>query len=132
MDKETRTFIEVQMKAQLEDITGVIREMGTALETRMTKEIATLRDEAKGMEKGLRQDMEILKMDVSAIKRETANLKLEFEEARTEVQETRAAVLRLEHALQDKVEAQGDELQDTRQRVERIEKHLGLSHSLTA
>jgi DNA repair exonuclease SbcCD ATPase subunit len=132
MDKETRTFIEAQMKAQLEDITGVIREMGTALETRMTKEIATLRDEAKSMEKGLRQDMEILKMDVSAIKRETANLKLEFEEARTEVQETRAAVLRLEHTLQDKLEAHEDEIQDTRQRIERIEKHLGLPRSLAA
>jgi chromosome segregation ATPase len=132
MDKEMRAFIEAQMKAQLEDITGVIREMGTALETRLTKEIATLREETKGMEKGLRQDMEILKMDVSAIKRETANLKLEFEEARTEAQETRAAVLRVEHALQDRVEAQGDELQDTRQRIERIEKHLGLPHSLAA
>jgi chromosome segregation ATPase len=121
MDQKTKDFI----KGEVENL-AILINRGFETTTQ------TMREEVRGMEKGLRQDMEILKMDVSAVKREMANLKLEFEEARTEAQETRAAVLRVEHALQDRVEAQGDELQDTRQRVGRIEKHLGLPHSLAA
>jgi hypothetical protein len=45
MDKEMQAFIEAQMKAQLEDITGVIRDMGEALESRINKAEKRLRDE---------------------------------------------------------------------------------------
>lgn len=76
-------------------------------------------------------DMEALKMDVTTVKREIAGLKLEFMEAMPEIHETRTAALRIEHVLQDKQEAHGDELEGVRQRVERIEDNLRLPHTLS-
>ncbi|WP_221067477.1 hypothetical protein [Methylomagnum ishizawai] len=76
-------------------------------------------------------DMEALKMDVTTVKREIAGLKLEFVEAMPEIHETRTAMLRIEHVLQDKQEAHGDELEGVRQRIERIEDSLRLPHTLS-
>ena len=86
--KEETKEIEAAMKSQLEDVTGVIRDVAVSLGARMDR-------------------------------------------VEEEVQETKTAVLRIEQTLQDKQEAQGDLIQDTRQRVERIEDHLHLPHSLS-
>lgn len=142
MDKETQAFIENQNKALMEDISGIIRDMGTIMEAKVENDVAALRRDLgtlnidiaviKKETANLSLKLEEVKMDVSMIKRETAALRLDFEGVKADVQETKTAVLRIEHTLQDKQEAQGDLIQDTRQRMERIEDHLHLPHSLSA
>jgi archaellum component FlaC len=60
------------------------------------------------------------------------NMERRFGALDNEFREIKTVVLNIEHALQDKLEAQGDELQDARQRLERLERHAGLPGSLSA
>jgi chromosome segregation ATPase len=133
-------------KEQLEAIRGVVRE-AIKEEIEGLTEIVTdgfeyLNNKVNQVDKRLsvietqmhtvQVDMGVLKLDTTTVKREIASLGLELGEIKAESQETKTAVLRIEHTLQDKQEAQGDELANQNQRLERIEDHLHLPHSLSA
>jgi len=116
MDKETEKFIESALKAQTEDIASVLRDVMVSIDTRMGS-----METKMGLMEGQMGSMEV-RMN---------SMDTRLQAVEEEVHETRVAVLRIEHTLQDKQEAQGDLIQDTRQRVERIENHLHLPHSLS-
>jgi chromosome segregation ATPase len=122
MDQETREFIE----KSFEKWTGIV-----------SNEIQSVRKEMKDMGNGFRQDMENLRHALrSEIHTAEDTLRHELKQSQTEimgaVEEVRQIAVRMENTLADKLEAQGDEIQETRQRVERIESHLNLPHSLSA
>jgi chromosome segregation ATPase len=107
MNKETKEFIETSF----EKWSGIL-----------VGEFQRVREDMAEMEDRLNHRMDGIK----------ANLDSKIDTVRRETQETKVAVLRIEHTLQDKQEAQGDELASQNQRLERIEDRLGLPHSLSA
>jgi IS605 OrfB family transposase len=121
MDKETKEFVE----ASFEKWSGIL-----------VGEFQRVRENMTEMEDRLNHRMDGIKANldskIDTVRREITGLGLELEEIKPEVRETKMAVLRIEHALQDKQEAQGDELASQNQRLERIEDRLGLPHSLSA
>lgn len=91
-----------------------------------------LQKNADMIEYNLRKDLGTIKIDIGAVNREIAGMKLRLEELDAEVQETRSTVLTIEGYLKDQIEVQSDEVRGVEQRVERIENHVGLPHSLAA
>jgi chromosome segregation ATPase len=121
MDKETKEFVE----ASFEKWSGIL-----------VNEFQRVRENMTEMEDRINHRMDGIKANldskIDTVKREITGLSLDIEEIKPEVRETKTAVLRIEHTLQDKQEAQGDELANQNQRLERIEDHLHLPHSLSA
>lgn len=142
MDKETNEFIEAQNKALLEDVVSVIRDLSAmissqaqALDTRLGRIESTVEKTDKRMV-GLEARMDGVEVRTGRMEGNFAALEQSVERRfialENEAREIKSAVLNIEHVLQDKQEAQGDELADTRQRVARIGDRMGLPHSLSA
>jgi chromosome segregation ATPase len=132
MDKETKEFVE----ASFEKWSGILvgefqraRENMAEMEDRINHRMDSVEDRLNHRMDGIKANLD---SKIDTVRREITGLGLELEEIKPEVRETKMAVLRIEHALQDKQEAQGDELANQNQRLERIEDHLHLPHSLSA
>ncbi|MEI8103509.1 MAG: hypothetical protein WCG84_01230 [Candidatus Moraniibacteriota bacterium] len=122
MDKETKKFFENIIKTQSESFE-------VALNTKTTVIEASIQAQGEHFEAAMNTQLTEV---VELIRDVVVSVDTRFGRLEEETQEIKEAVLRIEHTLQDKQEAQGDLIQDTRQRVDRIEDHLHLPHSLSA
>jgi chromosome segregation ATPase len=134
MDKETKSFIE----SQTTDIIGVIRDMADMFGLKIDRVEGRLGmvegrlGMVEGRLGGVETRLATLETDMAEVKSDILELKSDMSEVKVETGETKSMLISIEHGLQDKVEAQGDEIQDSRQKIRRIEKHLNLPHSLSA
>jgi hypothetical protein len=115
MDKETKEFIESQNKALMEDVVGVIRDMGTAFEARMER-----------METGLREEIGEVRAEMGSME---TRLKDQIGAVALEVLEVKQLVKRIDDRTQHQVEALYEEVRVTQKAVVKIEKHIGLPES---
>lgn len=115
MDKETREFIESQNKALLEDMVGVIKDMGAALEARIDKQGDALRKEMKDVESSLRQEIGAVALEMLTMKQEMLEVK--------------QLVSKIDERTQHQVEALYEEVRVTQKAVARVEDRLGLPQS---
>ncbi len=125
MDKE---YIDKRFDDSLEAIRDIIMIMESRLlkiESGLQDRITNVQDSMENMRQALRDEIHTSE---SALRREIQHGQGKVMD---EMREQRDILLRVEHFMLDKQEAQGDIIQDTRQRVERIEAKVGLSHSLS-
>lgn len=114
MDQETKDFLQGLVYGLNKRFDGVDARLG-GMETRL----AGVEGEMHAVKAGLAQ----VTTSVSAIDERLTKLE-------ATVDEEKAILLRVENTLSERIHADEDDLQSVRQRVERIEDHVGLSHSL--
>lgn len=125
MDKE-------YVDKKFDEALAAIQEMITIMDSRLMKletglqgRMTNAQDNMENMRQALRDEIHTSE---NALRREIQHGQ---GKAMEEMREQRDILLRLEHFLMDKQEAQSDLIQQTRQRMERVEAKVGLPHSLS-
>jgi len=120
MDQESKKFIE----ASFEKWTGIV--MG---------EFQRVDERFDAVDK--RFDVIDTRLDTIDTRLNTIDTRLDTADSRLDrleedMSETKAAVMRMEHTLQGKVEGQEDAILDLHKRMDRVENKVGLPHALSA
>ncbi|BBL77477.1 hypothetical protein [Methylomagnum ishizawai] len=125
MDKE-------YVDKRFDEALAAIQEMITIMDSRLMKLETGLQGRMTDFQENMENMRQALRDEIhtseNALRREIQHGQ---GKAMEEMREQRDILLRLEHFLMDKQEVQGDLIQETRQRVERIEAKVGLPHSLS-
>lgn len=125
MDKE-------YVDKKFDEVIEVIRDMAVAMESHLLKTETGLREQIKVTQENIENMRQALRDEIhtseNTLRREIQHGQGKVME---EMREQRDILLRLEHFVLEKVETQGDEIQVINQRVDRIESHVKLPHSLS-
>ena len=121
MDQETKDFLQ-----------GLVYGLNKRFDT-VDKRFDSVDRRLDGMETrlgGVEGEMQAVKAGLAQVTTSVSAIDERLTKLEATVDEEKAILLRVENTLSERIHADEDDLQSVRQRVERIEDHVGLSHSL--